>query len=68
MFKQKLKEILELVLEAAEKTDTYVSFHYGNISKALAVVIGKEVFTIQNDEHLERNTAEIKQELMKLIK
>lgn len=33
MFKQKLKEILELTLEAADKTETYISYHYGNQSE-----------------------------------
>ena len=36
MFKQKLKEILELTLEAADKTETYISYHYGNQSESLS--------------------------------
>lgn len=44
MYKQKLKEILELVLEAAEKTDTYISYHYGSQSEVLSVIVDKKVF------------------------
>ena len=43
MFKQKLKEILELTLEAADKTETYISYHYGNQSESLSVFVGEEV-------------------------
>ena len=49
MFKQKLKEILELVLEATDKTDTYISYHYGNQSETLSVIVGEEVLTISDD-------------------
>ena len=47
MYKQKLKEILELVLEAAEKTDTYISYHYGSQSEVLSVIVDKKVFLFQ---------------------
>lgn len=47
MFKQKLKEILELVLEAAEKTDTYISYDYGSQSELLSVIVDKKVFLFQ---------------------
>ena len=48
MFKQKLKEILELTLEAADKTETYISYHYGNQSESLSVFVGEEVFTVSD--------------------
>ena len=47
MFKQKLKEILELVLEAAEKTDTYISYDYGSQSELLSVIVDKKAFLFQ---------------------
>lgn len=47
MFEQKLKEILELVLEAAEKTDTYISYDYGSQSELLSVIVDKKVFLFQ---------------------
>ena len=47
MFKQKLKEILELTLEAADKTETYISYHYGNQSESLSVFVGEEVLLFQ---------------------
>lgn len=47
MFKQKLKEILELVLEAAEKTDTYISYDYGSQSELLSVIVDKKIFLFQ---------------------
>ena len=68
MFKQKLKEILELVLEAADKTDTYISYHYGNQSEILSVIVGEEVLTISDDRYMEESMEEIREALLKLIK
>ena len=68
MFKQKLKEILELVLEAADKTDTYISYHYGNQSETLSVIVGEEVLTISDDRYMEESMEEIREALLKLIK
>ena len=68
MFKQKLKEILELVLEATDKTDTYISYHYGNQSEILSVNVGEEVLTISDDRYMEESMEEIREALLKLIK
>lgn len=68
MFKQKLKEILELVLEVADKTDTYISYHFGNQSEALSVIVGEEVLTISDDRYMEESMDEIREALLKLIK
>ena len=68
MFKQKLKEILELVLEATDKTDTYISYHYGNQSETLSVSVGEEVLTISDDRYMEESMEEIREALLKLIK
>lgn len=68
MFKQKLKEILELVLEATDKTDTYISYHYGNQSEILSVIVGEEVPTISDDRYMEESMEEIREALLKLIK
>ncbi len=68
MFKQKLKEILELVLEATDKTDTYISYHYGNQSEILSVIVGEEVLTISDDRYMEESMEEIREALLKLIK
>lgn len=68
MFKQKLKEILELVLEATDKTDTYISYHYGNQSEVLSVIVGEEVLTISDDRYMEESMEEIREALLKLIK
>ena len=68
MFKQKLKEILELVLEATDKTDTYISYHYGNQSEILSVIVGEEVLAISDDRYMEESMEEIREALLKLIK
>lgn len=68
MFKQKLKEILELVLEATDKTDTYISYHYGNQSEILSVIVGEEALTISDDRYMEESMEEIREALLKLIK
>lgn len=68
MFKQKLKEILELVLEAVEKTDTYISYRYGNQSETLSVIVGEEVFTASDDRYMEKCMDEIREALLKLTK
>ncbi|GAA6265174.1 hypothetical protein [Blautia sp. HCN-1074] len=68
MFKQKLKEILELTLEAADKTETYISYHYGNQSESLSVFVGEEVFTVSDNKHMEESMDEIREALLKLIK
>lgn len=68
MFKQKLKEILELVFEATDKTDTYISYHYGNQSEILSVIVGEEALTISDDRYMEESMEEIREALLKLIK
>ena len=68
MFKQKLKEILELVLEAAERTDTYISYDYGSQSELLSVIVDKKVFFVSDDKDMEADADEIRDALMELIK
>nr|DAP10613.1 MAG TPA: hypothetical protein [Caudoviricetes sp.]DAT31871.1 MAG TPA: hypothetical protein [Caudoviricetes sp.] len=70
MFKQKLKEILELVLEAADKTDAELAYHYSrsNIPESLMVIINEEVLTVSDNEIMEESMDEIREALLKLIK
>ena len=65
MFKQKLKEILELVLADAE-----LAYHYSrsNIPESLMVIINEEVLTVSDNEIMEESMDEIREALLKLIK
>lgn len=70
MFKQKLKEILELVLEVTDKTDAELACHYSRSdnSEGLMVIINEEVLTASDNEIMEESMEEIREALLKLIK
>lgn len=70
MFKQRLKEILDLILEATDKTDAELAYHYSRSdnSESLMVIINEKVFTASDNEIMEESMDEIREALLKLIK
>ena len=67
MFKEKMKEILELVYEVGEKTDSYVSCSYDSGTKVLMIIADKNVFTMSECEYLQEEFEKIRNHLEGLI-
>lgn len=70
MFKQRLKEILGLILEVTDKTETEIACHYSRsvMSESLMVIIDEEIFTASDNEIMEESMGEIREALLELIK
>lgn len=66
MFKERIKEVLELVLEAEDKTDIYLNFEY-NIESKVLCICAERVFTASNNKYMEESIQEIKDYLKTLI-
>ena len=67
MFKERIKEVLELVLEAEDKTDIYLDFEYNIESKVLCICAEGRVFTASNNKYMEESIREMKDYLRELI-
>lgn len=67
MFKERIKEVLELVLEAEDKTDIYLDFEYNIESKVLCICAEGRVFAASNNKYMEEDIQEIKDHLKALI-
>lgn len=67
MFKEKIREILELVFEVEQKTNVFVSCNYDNKSKVLMVVAGEEIFVMSDNKYLYLNSGQCRDCLKKLI-
>lgn len=52
MFRDKIREILELVLKAEEK-NIYVAYNYDTGTKALAIITNTKVFGFEDNEYME---------------
>lgn len=55
MFRDKIREILELVLKAEEK-NIYVAYNYDTNTKALAIITNTKVFAFEDDEYMEERS------------
>lgn len=67
MFKERTKEVLELVLEAEEKTNSYVSCEYDTRTKILIIITDKNVLTMSECEYLQKEFEKIQDHLKSLI-
>lgn len=67
MFKEKMKEILELVYEVGEKTDSYVFYSYDSRTKVLMIITDEGALTISDGRHLQRQFEKVKSHLKELI-
>lgn len=67
MFKERIKEVLELVLEAEDRTDIYLDFSYNIESKVLCICAEGHVFTASNNKYIEESIQEMKDYLKTLI-
>lgn len=67
MFKERIKEVLELVLEAEDKTDIYLDFEYNIESKVLCICAEGRVFTASNNKYMEESIQEMKDYLKALV-
>lgn len=67
MFKEKIREILELVLEVEEKINVFVAFNYDTKSNVLMVVAGEETFVVSDNKYLYLNSGRCRDCLKKLI-
>lgn len=54
MFRDKIREILELVLKAEEK-NIYVAYNYGTNTKTLTIITKIKVFALYNKGHVRPN-------------
>lgn len=68
MFKDEVKEIVDLVLQVGDKTNESVFCDYDTDSKLLGVTANGKTWVINNDKHVERNVQECKLALKKMIK
>ena len=66
MFRDKMREILELVLKAEEK-NIYVAYNYDTGTKALAIITNTKVFGFEDNEYMEEWSEECIQYLKSLI-
>ena len=66
MFRDKIREILELVLKAEEK-NIYVAYNYDTGTKALAIITNTKVFGFEDNEYMEEWSEECIQYLKNLI-
>jgi hypothetical protein len=67
MFKERIKEVLELVLEAEDKTDIYLDFEYNIQGKVLCICAEGHVFAASNNKYMEESIQEMKDYLKALI-
>lgn len=67
MFKEKMKEILELAYEVGERTSSYVFCSYDSRTKVLMIVTDEGALTISDGRHLQRQFEKVKSHLEKLI-
>ena len=67
MFKEKMKEILELVYEVGERTSSYVFYSYDSRTKVLMIITDKNVFTMSECEYLQEEFEKIRNHLEGLI-
>ena len=67
MFKERIKEVLKLVLETEEKTNSYVSCEYDTRTKTLIIITDKGVFTMSECEYLQEEFEKIQNHLEGLI-
>lgn len=51
MFRDKIREILELVLKAEEK-NIYVAYNYDTSTKALTIITNTKVFALKDNEYM----------------
>ena len=66
MFKEKIREILELVLKAEEK-NIYVAYNYDTATKTLMIITDKKMLGFEDDEYMEEWSEECIQYLKSLI-
>ena len=67
MFKERVKEILGLVLEVEEKTNSYVSCEYDTRTKTLIIITDEDVLTMSECEYLQKEFEKIQSHLKGLI-
>ena len=66
MFRDKIREILELVLKAEEK-NIYVAYNYDTATKTIMIITDKKILTFEDDEYMEEWSEECIQYLKSLI-
>lgn len=66
MFRDKIREILELVLKAEEK-NIYVAYNYDTATKTLMIITDKKILAFEDDEYMEEWSEECIQYLKSLI-
>ena len=66
MFKEKIREILELVFKAEEK-NIYVAYNYDTATKTLMIITDKKMLGFEDDEYMEEWSEECIQYLKSLI-
>ena len=66
MFKEKIREILELVFKAEEK-NIYVAYNYDTATKTLMIITDKKMLGFEDDEYMEEWSEECIQYLKNLI-
>lgn len=67
MFKEKIKEVLELAYEVGEKTNSYVFCSYDSRTKVLMIITDEGALTISDGRHLQRQFEKVKSRLKELI-
>ena len=66
MLRDKIREILELVLKAEEK-NIYVAYNYDTATKTLMIITDKKILAFEDDEYMEKWSEECIQYLKSLI-
>ena len=66
MFRDKIREILELVLKADEK-NIYVAYNYDTATKTLMIITDEKILAFEDDEYMEKWSEECIQYLKSLI-
>ena len=66
MFRDKTREILELVLKAEEK-NIYVAYNYDTATKTLMIITDKKMLGFEDDEYMKEWSEECIQYLKSLI-
>lgn len=66
MFRDKIREILELVLKAEEK-NIYAAYNYDTSTQALTIITNTKVFALKDNEYMEEWSKECIQYLKSLI-
>ena len=67
MFRDKIREILELVLKADEK-NIYVAYNYDTATKTLMIITDEKILAFEDDEYMEEWSEECIQYLKSLIR